>query len=209
MAKTKKLSRDFFNRPTLKVAEELLGKFLVRKYRSREIAGIITETEAYIGPADRASHAYKGKLTKRNKAEYLDGGHIYIYLVYGMHWQLNISTAGEGKPECVLIRAVQPVPPFFNSRELENKSLVNGPGKVCRYFKLNKSFYAEDVCVSRRIRLEDRGIRIPPKKIKRGPRLGIDYAGRYWASKPWRFLFESQFSLPRRSRSAMSSFLRI
>ncbi len=214
----KKLTRKFFNRPTIAVAKNLLGKFLVRRYNSRDIGGMITETEAYIGPRDRASHAFGGKKTQRNAAEYMDGGHIYIYLVYGMYWQFNISTAGEGRPECVLIRAVHLLSNSPRSRasllrgrrELENKNLTNGPGKLCRYFKLDKSFYAEDVCSSKRIWLEDRGYRMrngwiyPPSsrkaglrkdysprfrrgRIKKGPRIGIDYAGRYWARKPWRF----------------------
>jgi len=193
----KTLGRSFFNRSTLTVAKDLLGKFIIRKYRGRKIAGIITETEAYIGPHDRASHSFGGKITKRNLAEYMDGGHIYIYLVYGMHWQFNISTRGKGIPECVLIRAAVPVS-FKESRksaiqssqlyELDkNKGVADGPGKLCRYFKLDKSFYGEDVCASRRIWFEDRGIKIPVKRIKKGPRIGIDYAGEIWAKKPWRF----------------------
>lgn len=216
--KYKKIKKSFFNRPTLTVAKDLLGKFLVRRYRGRNIVGQITETEAYIGPQDRASHAFGGKKTQRNAAEYMEGGHIYIYLVYGKHWQFNISTAAEGKPECVLIRAVHPFSQSAGSKksflsgnkELENKNLTNGPGKLCRYFKFDKSFYAEDICRSKRIWLEDRGYRrrnsriYPPlsrqaetgrnyfsvfrqRKIKAGPRIGINYAGSYWAKKPWRF----------------------
>src|SRR3989338_11715849 len=96
-----RLKRSFFIRPTLKVAKDLLGKYLV----CPPLAGKIVETEAYIGPKDKASHAFNWKITPRNKTEYLEGGHIYIYLVYGMYWQFNVVTAGAGKPECVLIRA--------------------------------------------------------------------------------------------------------
>ncbi len=168
----KKLSRNFYTRPTLTIAKELLGKYIVRKIVKKKLVGKIIETEAYIGPQDRASHAYQGKKTKRNRAEYLIGGHIYIYLVYGMYWQMNISTTEQGMPECVLIRALD---------------VVNGPGKLCRYLKLNKSFYGEDLCKSKRIWLEDRGIKIKPSQIIATKRIGIDYAGPYWSRRKWRF----------------------
>ncbi len=143
-----RLQREFFLQPTLKVAQELLGKYIVRNYKGKLIIGKIVETEAYIGPEDKASHAYvkkeqplkeklkvikqnwkriknyiddpdkfikkilklkNAKVTKRNLAEYLKGGHIYIYLVYGMYYQLNITTYEEGYPECVLIRSLEPI----------------------------------------------------------------------------------------------------
>ncbi len=171
--------RGFFTRPTLTVAASLLGKYLVRNFNGKKRAGMIVETEAYIGPQDRASHACGGKITPRNLAEYLAGGHVYIYLVYGMYWQLNISTGKAGKPECVLIRAIVP--------ENGKKDLADGPGKLCRWLKLNKSFYGEDITTSRRFWVEDRGIKVPKDKIMKGSRIGIDYAGKYWASRKWRF----------------------
>ncbi|MBC7360987.1 MAG: DNA-3-methyladenine glycosylase [Candidatus Aminicenantes bacterium] len=182
--RAKRLTRSFYTQPTLKVAQQLLGKYIVRKIGSRKLVGKIIETEAYIGPKDRASHAYGGKVTPRNKAEYLVGGHIYIYLIYGMYWQLNITTSEEGKPECVLIRALE-VPG-------EDKNVASGPGKLCRYLKLDKSFYGEDLTRSRRIWVEDRGEIIKPSHIKRTPRIGIDYAGPYWSKKKWRFLLEPE-----------------
>lgn len=182
--RAKRLTRSFYTQPTLKVAQQLLGKYIVRKIGSKKLVGKIIETEAYIGPKDRASHAYGGKVTPRNKAEYLVGGHIYIYLIYGMYWQLNITTSEEGKPECVLIRALE-VPG-------EDKNVASGPGKLCRYLKLDKSFYGEDLTRSRRIWVEDRGEIIKPSHIKRTPRIGIDYAGPYWSKKKWRFLLEPE-----------------
>ena len=172
-----RLKRDFFTRATLRVAEELLGKFIIRKYKGRKIIGKIVETEAYIGPKDKASHAYLGKITKRNLAEYLIGGHIYIYLVYGMYWQLNISTYKKGKPECVLIRALETE---------KDRNLTNGPGKLCNYLKLDKSFYGEDLIKSKRIWIEDRGVYIDKNMIVKSKRIGIDYAGK-WKDKLWRF----------------------
>ncbi len=203
----KRLVRKFYVRPALKVAKDLLGKYIVRRMGNLKIVGKIVETEAYVGPRDRASHAYlpaslrkkypQGKITKRNEAEYLIGGHIYIYLVYGMHWQFNIVTGKRGAPECVLIRAIEPV--VFSKLKISDKggfiiskknsklkNLTNGPGKLCRYLKLDKSFYGEYLAKSKRIWLEH-GEKINTNSIKSGPRIGIDYAGKYWAKKPWRF----------------------
>lgn len=191
----KRLTRQFYIQPTLMVAQQLLGKYLVRKIGKKTLIGRIIETEAYIGPHDRASHSYQGKITQRNKAEYLIGGHIYIYLVYGMYWQLNISTFKENKPECVLIRALEPV--IQNSsknNKYANFSLLmktcNGPGKLCRWLKLNKSFYAEDLTKSKRIWLEDWGDIIKPNQIMKTSRIGIDYAGPYWSKIKWRFVLK-------------------
>lgn len=184
----KRLTRNFYTKPTLKVAKALLGKYIVRKVNKKEISGKILETEAYIGPKDRASHAYQGKITPRNKAEYLIGGCIYIYLVYGMYWQLNISTFKAGKPECVLIRALDPDPPIIVKGK---RQLINGPGKVCQYLKLDKSFYGEDLTESKRIWLEDRGVKIINSQVLATKRIGIDYAGPYWSSRKWRFVLRS------------------
>jgi len=195
-----RLPRKFYTRPTLKVAKHLLGKYLVRKIGSRKLVGKIVETEAYIGPQDKASHAYNYKKTKRNRAEWLIGGHIYIYLVYGMYWQLNVSTSQEGEPECVLIRALEPIIlPKIKSQKskvkntIQNlkllKNLTNGPGKLCRWMKLDKSFYGEDLTKSKRIWLET-GEKIRPNHIVASKRIGIDYA-KEWADKPWRFYIKN------------------
>jgi DNA-3-methyladenine glycosylase len=203
--KPKRLERSFFIRPTLKVAKEPLGKYFVRRiacphryakrcrWGRKKFIGKIVEAEAYIGPKDRASHAYGGKVTRRNKTEYLEGGHIDIYLCYGMYWQLNITTEKEGKPECVLIRALEPssitnknpksqVPiskqiPIPNHQNLKLKKLASGPGKLCKWLKLNKSFNGEDLARSKRIWIEDRVEKIKSRQIVATKRIGIDYAG--------------------------------
>jgi len=208
----KRLSRKFYTRPTLTVAKDLLGKYLVRKIGKKKLIGKIVETEAYIGPEDRASHSFGGKITERCKTEYLIGGHIYIYLCYGMYWMMNITTEKAGRPECVLIRALEPVitnihesTTNFTNRHsrkfvpkfVEIRDLANGPGKLCNWLKLNKSFDKEDLTKSKRIWLEDpaperarygagRGIKIKKSDIVAKKRIGIDYAGS-WAKKPWRF----------------------
>lgn len=196
----KRLKRVFFLQPTLEVAKALLGKYLIHKIGKRKTIGKIVETEAYIGPGDRASHAYQGKVTQRNRAEYMIGGYIYIYLVYGMYWQLNISTGKEGKPECVLIRAVEPIAPLNIKNKKSTpylirgkntnqklKNLSNGPGKLCRYLKINGKHYGLDVCTNKETWLEDGRDRIKPSQITAVKRVGIDYAGKYWTNKKWRF----------------------
>jgi len=198
----KRLSRNFYLQPTLKVARDLWGKYIVHKIDRKKIIGKIVETEAYIGPADLASHARNGKVTPRNLAEYMIGGHIYIYLVYGMYWQLNISTGHSGEPECVLIRAIEPIitkknPKSYpdkaglNPKQIKNskfkiQNLTNGPGKLCQYLKLNKQHYGLDLVTSNEVWLE-KGEKIPRSKIVASKRIGIDYAGKYWANKNWRF----------------------
>jgi len=177
----KRLKRSFFVRPTLKVARELLGKFLVRKIKKEKLLGKIVETEAYIGPEDKASHASGGRITKRCQIVYSNGGRVYIYLCYGIHWMLNIVTAPKDKPECVLIRALESL-----GKEKKLKKIASGPGKLCNWLNLDKSFYGEDLAKSKRIWLEDKGVKIKKSQIISAERIGIDYAGA-WANRLWRF----------------------
>lgn len=194
-----RLKRDFYTQPTLKVAKALLGKYIVRYWHNQYIVGKIVETEAYIGPKDKAAHSFKNKKTARNRVEYLMGGYVYIYLVYGMYWQLNIVTSKEEKPECVLIRALEPIVYPKIEKQESNKiiNLANGPGKLCNYLKLNQSFYKEDLTLSSRLWLEDRGEKISPKNIIRTQRIGIDYA-QEWAKKPWRFYIKNSLFVSRK-----------
>jgi len=186
----KKLSRKFYLVDGITLAKKLLGKYIVRKLDSRKFIGKIVETEAYIGPKDKASHSFGGKITPRNQAEYLEGGHIYIYLCYGMYWQLNITANKNGKPECVLIRAVEPIN-YSSKLKIKNvkllRKLTSGPGKLCQWMKLNKSFNTEDLTKSKRIWIEDRGEKIKSSQIVKAKRIGIDYAGNFWKNKLWRF----------------------
>lgn len=184
-----RLTRQFFLQPTLRIAKELLGTYIIHKIDQEKIIGKIVETEAYIGPYDRASHAYGYKRTPRNRAEYMIGGHIYIYLIYGIYWQLNISTCKEGKPECILIRSLEPISLNSKSRILNSKKVANGPGKLCNYLKLNKSHYGLDVCSSKEVWLE-KGEKVESDEILVSARIGIDYAGK-WALKPWRFYIKN------------------
>jgi DNA-3-methyladenine glycosylase len=177
---SRRLDRRDFNRPTLRVARDLLGKFIVRRHRGRLVQAMIAETEAYKGPRDLASHAAGGRRTPRVEPLYSDGGTVYVYLVYGLHWLLNFSTAGRGKPEGVLIRGIVVDPAGKHRR-------VAGPGNVTRHLKINKKLDGTDVTDSTEVWIEDRGICIPGKCVTKGPRVGVDYAGPYWAARPWRF----------------------
>ncbi len=197
----------------------MLGKYFVRKIGRQIKIGKIVETEAYIGPHDKASHAYakklqklsekikvlknnfwqiedyvsnkakflklilesQGKITKRNLAEYLRGGHLYIYLVYGNYYQCNITSYKEGVPECVLIRAVEPI--------LNIEGKTNGPGLFCEEFKLNSEFYGEDLCQSKRVWLTE-GLKIKSTEIVTSKRIGIDYAEEH-KHLLWRFYLKN------------------
>ena len=151
------------------VAQELLGKFLVRKYRGKIYEAMITETEAYRGFDDKACHASHGK-TERNKVMFSKGGTAYVYLIYGMYHCLNIVTEKEGFPAAVLIRGLD----YKNS---------DGPGKLCRAFKITKeNSNGLDLC-GNTLWLEDRGVKVEYKKLKR---IGIDYA-KECANWLWRF----------------------
>jgi len=181
MGRRKRINRNFFLPPTLKVARDLLGQELVHQVGKKKIRGRIVETEAYLGPQDLASHTVNGKVTKRNRAVYMEGGHLYLYLIYGMYWMLNISTGHLSFPQCVLIRALEPLDPYPGRCKL-----ANGPGKLSAYLKLDRRHYGLDLVTSRQIWLE-KGEDIPPAKIVSRPRVNIDYAGSPWIEKPWRF----------------------
>ena len=180
VAPARRLTRDDFNRPTLEVARDLLGKFIVSVYRGRAIAAMIAEVEAYKGPRDRAAHTYGGRRTARVEALYGDGGVAYVYLCYGIHWMLNFSTRGHDIPEGVLIRGII-VPTRLGAL------LLAGPGKVTRHLKIDRRVNGIDTTASPTFWVEDRSVRFMARDITVGPRVGVDYAGPYWAGRLWRF----------------------
>jgi DNA-3-methyladenine glycosylase len=178
------LTRASFNLPTLRVSRDLLGKFIVRRHRGRQLAAMITEVEAYKGPRDRAAHTFGGRRTARVEPLYADGGTAYVYLVYGIHWLLNFSTAGAETPEGVLIRGVL-------TADGAKPRLLSGPGRVTTYLRIDRRLDHVDATRSAVMWLEDRGIRVAARRIMTGPRVGIDYAGAYWAARRWRFWIDS------------------
>lgn len=166
----KKIDYQFFNRDVLQVANDLVGKLICRKIDSnKEIIVRITETEAYKGEEDKACHAHKGR-TPRTEVMYQSAGTIYVYLVYGMHWMFNIVTAEKDNPQAVLIRAVND---------------YDGPGKLTKALKIDKSFNYQKIYKSKHLCLYDDSYR--PDIIK-DKRIGIDYAGKEWADKLWRYI---------------------
>ena len=186
-------SRADFERPTLRVARDLLGQFIVHQVDGVCLAAMIAETEAYKGPRDRAAHTAGGRRTRRVEPLYGAGGTAYVYFVYGMHWMLNFSSVGEGVPEGVLIRAIVAGAP---SQPL----MLSGPGRVTRHLAIDGELHGLDTTVSRVLWVEDRGVRIAARHVIKGPRVGVDYAGVYWAARPWRFRIEAAAA-----RAAMSS----
>lgn len=177
-------TRDDFNRPTLRVSRDLLGAFLVHRTPDGQRAAMISEVEAYKGPRDLACHAARGRRTPRVEPLYMDGGTIYVYFCYGMHWLLNFSTAGRELPEAVLVRGVWTDEP--------KPRVIAGPARVTRHLGVDKALNGGDAVTSDELWIEDRGLRIPTRRVRRGPRVGIDYAGAYWAARPWRFWIDPE-----------------
>lgn len=182
-----KLPRAFYEQNTLDVARQLLGKYLVRWHPDGTTVGRIVETEAYVGPEDKACHASRGR-TLRTEIMFGHAGHAYVYMIYGFHYMLNIVTEAADFPAAVLIRAVEPLNGvrLMQSRRGTEKlrSLASGPGKLCQAFAIDRALNGNDVC-GKVLYLEDRGDTIP--KVVTTPRIGVDYAGK-WKHKPWRFL---------------------
>lgn len=170
----KRFDRDFYCRDVLEVAPGLLGQHLVRVGAdgSRSVY-VITETEAYRGGEDLACHASKG-MTPRTRVMFGEGGYIYMYLIYGMYWMMNVVTGPEGMPQAVLFRGL---------RE------VSGPGRLTRLLGVDRDFYGEDLVKSGRIWIEESGM---TPAYTTGPRVGVAYAGEPWKDMPWRFLLDSK-----------------
>jgi DNA-3-methyladenine glycosylase len=164
-----KLCTSFFTRDVLQVAPELLGKVIVRNLNNGLMQHFtITEVEAYRGEEDLACHASKGH-TPRTDVMYLEGGHVYVYLIYGIYYMLNFVTSSVDNPQAVLIRGVDK---------------VIGSGRVGRLLKINKSHNRQNLMTSDEIWVEDLGKTFP---FTTHPRIGVDYAGEFWKNKPWRY----------------------
>ena len=175
-----KLNREFFEQNTLKVAKGLLGKTLCVRKSGKILRGMIIETEAYRGEDDLACHASKGR-TKRTETLYKKAGTVYAYLIYGMHYCLNIVTEKENYPSAVLIRGV------LTEDNVQHRvsHIVSGPGRVCRHFGVEKTFNGLDV-FGKNIWVEDNGLKISPREILKSKRIGVDYA-KHCKDYLWRF----------------------
>lgn len=187
---SKRLDQDFFTRTdTLRIARDLLGKLLVVPTEDgRRVSGMIVETEAYLGEVDKAAHSYGGRRTARNEITYAAGGHVYVFFVYGMYYQLNLVTGLADHPHVVLIRAVEPVEGIEVMRErrgeMKDKNLTSGPGKLCIALGITRELNGEDL-MGERIWVEEYR-KIKKSEIAVGPRVGIDYAEEF-IDMPWRF----------------------
>jgi DNA-3-methyladenine glycosylase len=167
-----RLNRDFYLRDINIVAQQLLGKIIVRKFETGiEKRFRITEIEMYVGEEDLACHAAKGR-TKRTEVMYYKGGHVYVYLIYGVYWLLNIVTGRKDEPQAILIRCVEG---------------IDGPGKLGKKLQLDKSFYGEDLASSNRLWIEDDGILY---NYTTHPRINVEYSGEIWKNKLYRYNIE-------------------
>jgi len=199
------LPRSFYTTDGCTLAQNCLGKLLVYETDEGILSGIITETEAYMGIIDRASHAYSGRRTARNETMYRQGGFAYVYQIYGLYHCLNFTAAVEGNPEAVLIRSVMPVdgislmaqnrrktgraksyPEADSMTEKQRLTMTTGPGRLCTAFGIGKETDGADMTEGR-LYLADIGSSVV--SVQALPRVGIDYAGED-RDKPWRYLAE-------------------
>ncbi|MCF8335660.1 MAG: DNA-3-methyladenine glycosylase [Bacteroidales bacterium] len=168
-----RLGRDFYTRDVLNIAGEILGKPIVVYQNDKQHSDVITEVEIYRGIEDKGCHVSRGR-TKRNEIMFDQGGLLYVYLIYGMHWMLNIVTGNIEEPQALLIRG------------LEN---INGPGRLTKALGIDRSFHGEDLVTSSRIWIGD--VSVNHREIIRKSRIGIDYADEYWKNMPWRYVLKN------------------
>lgn len=185
-----KLSEDFYHRTdVVKIARELLGKYLITKAGNEVTGGLIVETEAYSWK-ERGCHAYGGKMTSRNQIMFDWGGHAYVYLCYGIHNLFNVVTNIQGKADAVLIRAIEPVIGISVMQQRRGEfnnpyHLTSGPGKLTRALGIDRTYNGMNL-MGDEVWIESSGISISQKNIHVSKRIGIDYAGSD-ANLPWRF----------------------
>lgn len=192
MAKLK--PRYYQNPDVIFLAQDLLGKILFTQKNGEITAGIITETEAYFGTEDKASHAYGGRRTLRTEAMFQTGGFSYIYLCYGIHHLFNIVVSEENDPKSVLVRAVEPFEglPVIESRRkrpASDKMISSGPGSVCKALGIDMTFNKKPL-TGEEIWIEDSGLQYSQDDIASAPRIGVAYAGEH-ALLPLRFYLKN------------------
>lgn len=194
----RKLDREFYNRDTILVAKELLGKILVHEVNGKRIAAKIVETEAYLGVTDKAAHSYGGRRTPRVEVMYGKPGVSYIFMIYGMYYCFNVVTREEGIAQAVLVRALEPIEGLEEMAENrfkkmydeltkgQIKNLTNGPGKLCNALLIDKNLNGEDLCYNKLYIEEANNNKFNIISTKR---VGIDYAEEA-KDYPWRFYIE-------------------
>lgn len=197
----KKLPRKFYTRDVHIVAKELLGKFLVRKIGHKYLIGKIVEVEAYDGSVDKAAHTFGGK-TKRNEVMFNEGGFLYVYFTYGMHFCFNVVTGKLNEGEAVLLRSVEPVNGLdimtlnrFGKKDIstmELKNLTNGPAKICQAFGIVRSENGTDLTGNNIFILESP--KLNENKIATSTRIGIKKS----VDLPWRYYIKNNSFLSRK-----------
>ncbi len=183
------LPRRFYDRPTVQVARELLGARLVRILDGQRLAGLITETEAYVGETDLGSHARAGR-TARTLVMFGPPGHAYVYFTYGNHWMLNVVCEARDVAGAVLIRAIQPVEGQDIILQRRSGRDTFGPGKLAQALSITGEENGIDLTQrNRRLWIEE-GPPVPESRVTKGARVGLYSVPEPWKSKPWRFLVQ-------------------
>lgn len=190
------LPQEFYFKDTKSVAKSLLGKVLNIKTNGKNQKARIVEVEAYLGISDPACHTFENRRTRRTKSMYLDGGHTYVYFIYGMYYCLNFVTRTKEHPEAVLIRAVEPLNGETQTKKKEIKT--NGPGKLCRYYNITKDH--DGLCLWKKksaLYVTDDGFKVKKKEIVTSTRIGVAYAEDA-ATWPLRFYLKDNLFVSRR-----------
>lgn len=184
------LPREVYAQPTLTVARQLLGARLVRILNGIRLAGLIAETEAYIGEDDLGCHAARSGKTKRNAVMYGPPGHAYVYFTYGMHWCLNVVTEAVGFPAAVLIRAILPVEGIEIMAQRRGGRDTSGPAKLTQALGIDGTLNGADLCLPTNGLWIEPGTIVPDAAVERTPRIGLNTTPEPWKSIPWRFLWK-------------------
>ncbi|XP_042524591.1 DNA-3-methyladenine glycosylase [Dipodomys spectabilis] len=193
-----RLGTEFFNQPAVPLARAFLGQVLVRRLADgTELRGRIVETEAYVGPEDEAAHSRGGRQTPRNRSMFMKAGTLYVYIIYGMYFCMNVSSQGDGS--CVLLRALEPLEGLESMRQLrgtcrkgaagrpiKDRELCNGPSKLCQALAIDKSFDQRDLAQDGALWLEYGSPQPSGPAVVAAARVGIGQAGE-WTKKPLRF----------------------
>ena len=183
------MNHSFFCQDTVELARKLLGMLLVHRTIAGVTAGMIVETEAYVGAIDKACHAYRNR-SERTEIMFHDGGYAYVYLIYGMHYCFNVVTGSQGEGNAVLIRALEPVAGIGLMQKRRKtdvlQNLCSGPGKLCQAMGITKNEYGMDLCAAASPLRLVRYRHIPDALIASSPRINVAYAEEA-ALWPWRF----------------------
>ena len=186
------MSRSFYRRDAVSVARALLGQRLVTCIGGRRTSGVIVETEAYLGTADKAAHTYGNRRTARNETMWGDGGHLYVYFVYGMHHCANVVAGAADDPVAVLLRALEPeagLDVMFERRAAATRpaDLCSGPAKLCQALGITRTLDGSDLVENDAVGIERlRRRTMNATQIVSGPRIGVSYA-QEWQHEPLRF----------------------